>query len=105
MDSSELSKTLAGIFTKRGPECIAGNHTLCKLTICSCLCHRRLSTESTPLISSKENPEPARKERTFAGVGKTVMRGSDCVAVACSHTMAKRIALALNLHKANSKGY
>ena len=40
----------------------------------------------------------------IVGVGKNVMRGSQCLAVACSHTMAKRIASALMGHKTNRRG-
>jgi hypothetical protein len=36
--------------------------------------------------------------------GCPVMCGADCVAVARSHTMAKRIANALNEHRTNSEG-
>lgn len=40
----------------------------------------------------------------FVGIDRAVMQGIKCVAVACSHTFAKRIARALNLHKPNKEG-
>lgn len=41
---------------------------------------------------------------SFVGVKRAVMRGDECVATACSKTMAKRIANALNRHKPNLEG-
>jgi hypothetical protein len=41
----------------------------------------------------------------FVAVGKTVMRGQEFVANAASHTMALRIARALNNHKPNARGF
>lgn len=40
----------------------------------------------------------------FAAVGFAIMRGAERVALAVSHTMAKRIANALNNHKPNQRG-
>lgn len=41
----------------------------------------------------------------FVAIGRIVMRGSQCIASkVCSHTMAKRIANALNRHKPNQEG-
>lgn len=40
----------------------------------------------------------------FVGVHENVMQGSKCVARACSKTMAKRIANALNKHVPNREG-
>ena len=52
------------------------------------------------LESGPANPENTR----FVGVGKAVMQGAKCRAIACSKTFAKRIANALNNHKVNSEG-
>ena len=41
----------------------------------------------------------------FVAVRQAVMRGSEHIAYAVSHTMARRIARALNHHKPNEKGY
>jgi len=41
----------------------------------------------------------------FVAIGKIVMRGSDFVARACSHTMALRIANALNSYVPTRRGY
>lgn len=41
----------------------------------------------------------------FAAIRKAIMRGAECVATASSHTMAKRIANALNGYRPNAKGY
>jgi hypothetical protein len=41
----------------------------------------------------------------FVAITLKVMLGARCVCVACSHTMAKRIARALNNHKPNERGY
>lgn len=40
----------------------------------------------------------------FVGIARAVMQGAKCVAVACSHTFAKRIARALNKHVPNKRG-
>jgi hypothetical protein len=53
-----------------------------------------------PLPNARESPQVPR----FVGIKNAVMRGSECVAVACSKTFAKRIANALNNHKVNSEG-
>ena len=46
-------------------------------------------------------------EMPFVAVRKSgiVMRGKEFICRAISHTMAKRIAAALNNHKVNEKGY
>ena len=46
------------------------------------------------------------RTRIFVAVRQSpvVMRGAEFVARACSHTMAKRIANALNEHKPNERG-
>lgn len=51
-------------------------------------------------------PEPAKvgEQLPFVGAQQSVLQGSNCVARACSKTMAKRIARALNNHKVNSEG-
>lgn len=41
----------------------------------------------------------------FVAIKRAVMRGSECIAVALSHTMARRIANALNRYKPTDKGY
>jgi hypothetical protein len=41
----------------------------------------------------------------FVAVGRSVVRGENHVAIAISHTMAKRISRALNNHVPNSRGY
>lgn len=41
----------------------------------------------------------------FVAVARSVMRGQEHIATAVSHTMALRIARALNLHKTNSRGF
>lgn len=49
--------------------------------------------------------DPARGSLAFVAVKTIVMRGSARVAVAVSHTMARRIAKALNRYKVTPKGY
>ena len=55
----------------------------------------------------KSVPEslPDSEVPQFVGINRAVMQGIKCVAVAYSHTFAKRIARALNLHKPNERGY
>ena len=47
---------------------------------------------------------PASPDPLFVAVKKTVMQAGDFIAIACSSTMARRIARALNEHKTNSRG-
>lgn len=47
---------------------------------------------------------PASPGPLFVAVKKTVMQAGDFIATACSSTMARRIARALNEHKTNSRG-
>lgn len=49
--------------------------------------------------------EPAPGKKAFVAIKLAVMYGAEHVATAISHTMAKRIARALNSHRTNSKGY
>ena len=56
-------------------------------------------------ISVEESTaDRAPKPRQFVNIGKQVMDGAQCVAVACSKTFAKRIARALNAHEPNREG-
>jgi hypothetical protein len=55
-------------------------------------------------IGSDSPANPPPKMLPFVAVGKAVMRGDKCEAVACSSTMAQRIARALNLHQPNRRG-
>jgi hypothetical protein len=41
----------------------------------------------------------------FVAVHKAIMRGAEFIATAVSHTMALRIANALNSYKPNQKGF
>lgn len=45
-----------------------------------------------------------RPQIRFVGVGKNVMQGQECKAVACSKNMAKRIANALNVYQPSREG-
>ena len=56
-------------------------------------------------ISVEESTaDRAPKPRQFVNIGKQVMDGAQCVAVACSKTFAKRIARALNARQPNREG-
>ncbi len=55
-------------------------------------------------IAHRESACPLCHGLRFVAVKLAVMRGADRVAVAVSHTMAKRIANALNAHKPNQRG-
>lgn len=56
-----------------------------------------------PARIGRESPAD-RPQIAFVAVHQNVMRGQDCVARACSKTMAKRIARALNNHVPNREG-
>lgn len=49
-------------------------------------------------------PEQVTPAHIFVAVKSAVMRGAEHIATACSKTMAKRIANALNQHKPNKEG-
>lgn len=52
------------------------------------------------------NPAPApRPQLQFVAIDRSIMRGPEHIATACSRTMAQRIARALNVHKTNSRGF
>jgi hypothetical protein len=51
------------------------------------------------------SPPIAREIPKFVAVQKTVMRGSEFICNAVSHTMALRISNALNVYRPGSKGY
>lgn len=55
-------------------------------------------------IGSDSPANPPPKALPFVAVGKAVMRGGKCEAVACSPNMALRISRALNEHKTNRRG-
>ena len=55
-------------------------------------------------LSLESDAGRAQKPRQFVNVGKQVMDGAQCVAVATSKTFAKRIARALNAHQPNREG-
>lgn len=66
--------------------CAIGSHHRCTASHrpsnpCGCLCHAR-----------------------FVNIGSLVMQGTRRAAIACSKTMAKRIANALNKHIPNREG-
>lgn len=61
-----------------------------------------LNVEAGPLSVPELRNENGGK---FVAVRRAIMRGSECVATAISHTMARRISNALNNHTPNSKGY
>ena len=66
-----------------------------------------LTSEQWELLrqsAASRAPIPFRESPFFVHIGKSVMRGAQCVAVACSKTMAKRIANALNRHQPNKEG-
>lgn len=50
-------------------------------------------------------PQVTAAEFPFVAIKLAIMRGSERVAVAVSHTMARRIANALNLYQPNHRGY
>lgn len=52
-------------------------------------------------IPAESDPAPQIR---FVGVGKNVMQGQECKAVACSKNMAKRIANALNVYQPSREG-
>lgn len=60
--------------------------------------------QSTLDATYKRRRESGDRLSGFIGVEKQVMQGSKCVAVACSHTFAKRIARALNNLRVNERG-
>jgi hypothetical protein len=60
---------------------------------------RHTSLVGTRVTEDKPPPAP------FVGIDRAVMQAAKCVAVACSHTFAKRIARALNKHEPNERGY
>jgi hypothetical protein len=49
-------------------------------------------------------PQTPRPPPIFVAYKSMVLRGGEMIARACSKTMAKRIANALNEHKTNSEG-
>jgi len=51
------------------------------------------------------NGNKAETKPQFAAVKALVYRGQQLIARCCSHTMARRIAHALNIFKPNEKGY
>ena len=51
-------------------------------------------------MSTQPKPAPL-----FVAVKATIMRGTIHIATACSATMARRIANALNWYRPNDKGY
>ena len=48
---------------------------------------------------------PQKQPPKFAAIGMLVFRGSQLICRVVSHTMARRIANALNACKPNEKGY
>jgi hypothetical protein len=54
---------------------------------------------------TKAEPAKTGELPPFAGVQKSVMQGRRCIAVACSRTMAKRIARALNRYRPGERGF
>lgn len=63
-----------------------------------------------PLVGAIPNsppasPAPKRYDKQFVAADRSVLNGEYCVAVATSHTMAKRIANALNAYTPGRKGY
>ncbi len=48
---------------------------------------------------NEQKPQPK-----FVAVGTIVYKGSEFIGRICSHTMAKRIANALNIYRPNKKG-
>lgn len=48
---------------------------------------------------------PQKPKPIFVAVNTAVFRGSQLICRVVSHTMARRIANALNSYKANAKGY
>lgn len=63
-----------------------------------------MTCESPANLPPKQTPTE-RFSVPFVAIKTTVMRGSEHIALAVSHTMARRIARALNKHKPNEKGY
>lgn len=53
---------------------------------------------------SPATPPPIASKTLFVAVRNAVMHGARCIATACSNTMAKRIAAALNTHQPNRRG-
>lgn len=86
----------------KSPPCRDGQHENCGSLVCTCICHRKLSTESTASIEL--NVREATNQQ-FVAVRKAVMRGPICEATASSHNMAKRIANALNRYRPGKRGY
>jgi hypothetical protein len=69
--------------------------------------HMEPETETlTDLVDRVVQQDVLRPYRIFIAVHRSpiVMRGAEFVARACSHTMAKRIANALNKHTPNERG-
>lgn len=59
---------------------------------------------------AKESTQPGEPEAPapggqFVAVDRSIMRGAEHIATAITHSFAKRIARALNLHVPNRKGY
>jgi len=56
-------------------------------------------------MKTEETISHVPKQSLFVAVRRAIMRGSECIATAKSHTMARRIARALNIYKPGEKGY
>lgn len=68
------------------------------------VCGKCGGTELRPYSQPKFVAAPRAKQVPALPMGCAVMQGSECVAVAKSHTFAKRIANALNIYKPNREG-
>lgn len=102
----------------KSPPCRDQKHAACRSHVCTCLCHRPIGTMTA--VSGKDRPtfkddeptedaaiiwSPPAPHPRFVAVRRLVMRGTERIAEAVSHTMARRIANALNNHTPNAKGY
>lgn len=99
---------------ERTYNCSIGMHTYCDAKeLCGCACHLRkhktCSDCGAALIGNEARGHRCNRclesPPKFVAVRLAVMRGSEWIANAGSHNMARRIARALNAYKPNERGY